>query len=137
MKRTSFTLGVLALCIAGAGWVAWNASAAGTEGGPTTTCLFRMATHLPCPSCGTTRAIVQAVRGDIAGSLATNPFGLADLFGMTILFVWSASDLLSRKDLLFRFYRKAEECIAGRKWIAAAFCGVVVLNWIWNIAKGI
>jgi len=41
-------------------------------------CAFARLTHLPCPGCGSTRAMVALARGDLAGVLRSNP--LAPLF---------------------------------------------------------
>ena len=43
---------------------------------PIDLCAFRMLTGLPCPTCGLTRALVRAIQGDFAGSLAMHPAGL-------------------------------------------------------------
>ncbi len=43
---------------------------------PTSTCLVKIATGLPCPACGMTRASLRLLRGDLAGSLATHPLAL-------------------------------------------------------------
>ncbi len=38
-------------------------------------CAFARATHLPCPGCGSTRAVAALFRGDLAGVLHMNPLG--------------------------------------------------------------
>lgn len=38
-------------------------------------CTFARLTHLPCPGCGSTRAVWALFRGDLRGILANNPFG--------------------------------------------------------------
>ncbi|GIU90755.1 MAG: hypothetical protein KatS3mg010_1854 [Acidimicrobiia bacterium] len=43
---------------------------------PPAVCPLRSTTGLPCPLCGMTRAVVAAVRGDLAGSLRFNPAGI-------------------------------------------------------------
>ena len=43
---------------------------------PTSTCLVKIATGLPCPACGMTRASLRLLRGDLAGSLAMHPLAL-------------------------------------------------------------
>lgn len=46
-------------------------------------CLFRQWTGLPCPTCGSSRAILSLVRGDPAGALSVNP--LAAVAVVTLL----------------------------------------------------
>jgi hypothetical protein len=36
-------------------------------------CPFHLATGVPCPGCGTTRAALALARGDVLGALAFNP----------------------------------------------------------------
>lgn len=38
-------------------------------------CAFASLTHLPCPGCGSTRAVQALVEGDLDGVLRMNPFG--------------------------------------------------------------
>lgn len=47
----------------------------GIEDGPVL-CPFRLLTGLSCPGCGLTRAWVYGTHGQLAESLAANPFGL-------------------------------------------------------------
>lgn len=42
-------------------------------------CPFRLATGLPCPGCGMTRAWVFLVHGDLSAAVAANPFALVSL----------------------------------------------------------
>lgn len=52
-------------------------------------CSFARATHLPCPGCGSTRAVWALAHGDVAGALRMNPLGpvLAALVGLLGLLV--------------------------------------------------
>ena len=49
---------------------------------------------------------------------------------------WIIFDLLLKKDTLFRFYNRTE-LFLKRKWIAIPAILLVILNWIWNIYKGL
>jgi hypothetical protein len=42
-------------------------------------CPFHALTGVPCPGCGTTRALVALAHGDFAGALAFNPLATAAL----------------------------------------------------------
>ncbi len=62
-------------------------------------CVFRLATGLPCPTCGTTRAFGRLAQLDLRGALLMNP--LAAL-GALLLVAWGVVDLvlLPRKSAL-------------------------------------
>lgn len=138
MKRSSFYIFVLALALGGYAWVMWTVLAGGgsTPAVPDV-CLFRTITHLPCPSCGTTRAISDLLHGDLRASLLTNPFGMIDMLALLILPLWSLGDLIRRKESLYCCYRRWESYIIGRRWLVSAAVVLVALNWIWNIRKGL
>lgn len=49
-------------------------------------CIFALTFHTPCPACGSTRAVLALLHGDVAAALRFNPFGpfaalLLALFG--------------------------------------------------------
>ena len=74
--------------------------------------------------------------GDIQSALFWNPFGI---ILMTILIVspfWISYDVVSRKETLLKAYIKTE-LILKRKWIVLPAILLVMLNWIWNISKGL
>ena len=64
-------LGLLGLGCAGAA-VVWPAVSQAT--GASLICPLRTLTGVPCPLCGMTTAAVALTRGDLAASLAANPF---------------------------------------------------------------
>lgn len=97
-------------------------------------CVFKNATGIPCPSCGSTRAVLLLSKGDIVGAMLMNPIGI--LLGIILLTVplWMLYDVLFQKETLLNFYRKTEQ-ILKRKWIAIAVITLILANWIWNIYK--
>lgn len=50
-------------------------------------CAFATVTHHPCPGCGSTRAVLALVSGDLAGVLRNNPFGppMAVVLGVVVV----------------------------------------------------
>ncbi len=91
-------------------------------------CFFKTITSIPCPSCGTTRFLL----GDFTHG---NPLGIivgsAMLLPIGVIF-----DLITGGDRVFRMYLWVEnKC--RQPLIAAFLIGLVVLNWIWTIAKGL
>jgi hypothetical protein len=64
----------LAAAAAGALAIACAVSPQRVDSGPIL-CPFRLATGLPCPGCGLTRAWVFIAHGDFGAALRANPFG--------------------------------------------------------------
>jgi hypothetical protein len=50
--------------------------------------------------------------------------------------LWIIFDLVGQKDTLFQTFNRAE-LIMRRKWVAVPAILLVILNWIWNIYKGL
>lgn len=51
---------------------------------PYPTCLLKLATGVPCPACGMTRASLRLLRGDVLGSLAMHPAALPLAVGLAV-----------------------------------------------------
>ena len=99
-------------------------------------CIFKNVTGIPCPSCGTTRAIQFILQGKIIESLYMNPFGIIVAVLMTIAPFWILYDVIFKKESFLFFYKKSEETIRI-KWLSIVLIILVVTNWIWNIYKGL
>ena len=127
---------VIVCSLAGSAWVAWNrVNYVPTD--PHTginMCLFRAATGLPCPSCGTTRSVLDITRLDFADALHTNPVGFIIAFVIIIFPFWVLYDLSANKSTFYNFYITAEATIRKR-WVTISLVLLVAANWIWNIYK--
>ena len=99
-------------------------------------CLFKRITAIPCPSCGSTRSVISLIKGDIAGALYWNPFGVLLICALLITPVWIFYDMVSRKESLLTMYLNMEQFVS-RKWIAIPGIIIVIMNWVWNITKGL
>ena len=51
-------------------------------------CPYRLATGGWCPACGCTRALGAVIRGDLAGSVAYNPWSMLLLAQATVITSW-------------------------------------------------
>jgi len=52
-------------------------------------CAFRGITGIPCPTCGSTRAVVHLAQGDIGASLVMNPLVSVCFLGAVVYFLYS------------------------------------------------
>ncbi|MDO4781759.1 MAG: DUF2752 domain-containing protein [Capnocytophaga felis] len=99
-------------------------------------CMSKHLTDIPCPSCGTTRSVVSFFEGNFVKSLYFNPLGiLASLF-LLIVPIVLLYDLLFCKTLLYQMYVKSEEYLK-RTYVYISLIFLILLNWIWNIQKGL
>ena len=93
-------------------------------------------THIPCPSCGATRSVLYLTKGEIAEALYLNPIGVILVTIMIVVPIWLLYDVIFHKNTLFQFYRKIELTL-NRRIIAIPAILLVLMNWIWNIYKGL
>jgi len=97
---------------------------------PLTLCVFKGLTGLPCPTCGSTRALGRLFALDFAGALAMNPF---TTLVTVIVAAWAVADLA----LLPR--RRALDLDVPKRLGFALRVGALILflaNWVYLIAAG-
>lgn len=117
------------------GWLAW-ASWQTTHQHDFTPCLFKNATGIACPACGSTRSVLLLSNGHITEALLTNPLGIVSAAILLITPFWLLYDVFLKKDTLYKSYRKAENIIRI-KWVAITLIILILINWAWNIQKGL
>lgn len=106
------------------------------QGSHSTACFFKSVTGIPCPACGNTRSVLAFLRGNLYSALFINPLGIIMALLMIALPVWIVYDTVAKKETLYYFYKKAEKTIA-LKPVVIIFVLLIVMNWIWNIKKGL
>ncbi len=99
-------------------------------------CFIKSVTGIPCPSCGSTRAIQLIFQNKWIDSLAMNPFGIVVAVLMIVIPTWIFFDVVFKKETFFKWYKKIE-VIIRKPWLATILILVVLLNWIWNIYKNL
>lgn len=102
---------------------------------PATVCVVKNVTDLPCPSCGTTRAVSVLFDGHIINSLQLNPLGVIAALAMLIFPIWIFFDLITRSDSFYQVYHHTEKKMAN-KYVMALIAMLLAANWAWNIKKG-
>jgi hypothetical protein len=93
-------------------------------------CFFKVGTGLPCPACGSTRALGRLFEMDFAGAFAMNPLAAA---AALVLVPWAVADLalLTRGRAL-----DAEIGPGAGRGLRIAAVAAVALNWAWLVAAG-
>lgn len=136
MSRNKLYILLSTACAAGYIWLAVIYHQRTTNSLEPGVCLFKRLTNIPCPSCGSTRSVLSLMNGDIQSALIWNPFGIILMAILIVSPFWILYDVESRKKTLLNAYIKSE-LILKRKWIALPAILIVMLNWIWNISKGL
>lgn len=136
MQRNKLYSLVLIASLSGIIWISWNLINESNSNLIYTSCIIKSATNIPCPSCGTTRSIITLIKGNIVESLSVNPLGIL-LSMLVILFpIWVLMDFIQKKSRFLYFFRDVEKFFQRRE-IAITSIILILLNWIWNIYKGL
>jgi hypothetical protein len=123
-------------CLAGYTWLYFSITKNITENKSVEICFIKHLTNIPCPSCGSTRSIISLTKGDFIGALNINPIGYLVALIMLVAPVWVLADTIMNKNTLFDLFQKIETLLK-RPMIAIPLILLVIINWIWNITKGL
>lgn len=132
MTRSAFYRLVIMLMLLGYAWLAW----AYRHSDGDSLCLFCQFTGLPCPACGSTRALLALWQGNVGQALTLNPLGLVLALMLVGVPVWWVADALCRRDTLYRCFLQID-ALLHRRAVFLTFVFVIVANWIWNISKAL
>ena len=119
----------------GYGWLAWSISQHHKHH-DFSPCIFKNVTGIACPSCGTTRSILQLSQGYFKEAVLTNPIGIILAIVMIVVPFWLLYDILFKKDTLYNSYKKFES-VLQIKWVTIILVILIIMNWAWNIHKGL
>jgi len=133
MSRKKLYLFVTLASVVGCLWVLFNVISPGGAHTPDL-CIFKNITGIPCPSCGTTHAVLKLMHLDWKGAFYDNPLGYIIAAALLVLPAWMAYDYSQKKSSFFTFYKKTEAFIR-RPWVAAMLILLVTANWMWSIYK--
>lgn len=97
---------------------------------PVTLCVFKGLTGLPCPTCGSTRALGRLFALDFPGALAMNPF---ITLVAVVVGAWAVADLI-----LLPARRALDVSVAPRLGLALRVGALVLFlaNWVYLMAAG-
>tara|TARA_B110000240_G_C13381316_1_gene402655 strand:- start:40 stop:459 length:420 start_codon:yes stop_codon:yes gene_type:complete len=136
LGRKKLYLILLLLSIVGYFWVYFNLTHSLPANKSIEVCFYKHITNMPCPSCGATRSVILLSEGDFTAALLLNPIGYIIAFIMLIIPVWIIIDLVKRGKSLFDFLKKTEAYLE-RSRISKILIFLLIINWIWNITKGL
>ena len=125
-----------AACAAGYAWLCYVLAATADNTNIASVCLIKQGTGMPCPSCGSTRSVVSLLHGDLLHALYLNPLGIIVLLVMLVAPLWIIYDVVFSRYSLLLWYRKVEQ-VFKKPPVAILLIALVLINWIWNIVKGI
>jgi hypothetical protein len=138
MKPSQVYLLFITLVLAGYGWIGFHLIKPEHNVQERTiigTCLFKSATGISCPACGTTRSVVHLAHGHVLQAAGLNPFGFVAAFFLILIPGWLIYDLISKRRTLFRAYVRTEETLKTKAWLYIPMIAIVLVNWFWNISK--
>lgn len=132
MNKRKLYITLLSISIAGYIWLFFSSSSDGTHFWRG--CGLKQFFHIPCPACGSTRAMRLLLTGEFKESLLLNPNGLVLLSAMMIIPLWIVMDLLLNKDSFYNSYQYVEQKLKNKR-ILFSFLFLYLINWGWNLMK--
>lgn len=100
---------------------------------PSTLCLLRRMTGVPCPTCGMTRAFVAMGRGDVVAAARHHPLGPVAFVAMAAAALRSGDIAITGRRRLTRLTRRAGQALAA---LAVAAVGWWLVRLAWMAADG-
>jgi Protein of unknown function (DUF2752) len=99
-------------------------------------CLFKSITGLACPGCGTTRAGLALLDGNILAALETNPVGIITTIVLAVSALLFSYDVFTGEKVLLTTAQKAERALKNPRVLISALT-LILMNWSWSIVKGL
>jgi Protein of unknown function (DUF2752) len=96
---------------------------------PFDTCLFKIVTGLPCPSCGMTHSFISLGHGHVREAFFYNLMGPFVYFSLLVILSISIYELFSGKYVLSILWKRYQ----GGILVAVLF--LALASWIWNFYK--
>lgn len=95
-------------------------------------CPFKALTGLPCPGCGGTRVFRLLCEARVGEALMLNPLSVLLIVFLAVSAAWLTVDIIRDRQSYISFMT--------RRWprlVVAAVIAALLLNWLWNICKGL
>jgi hypothetical protein len=134
MSKKKLYFLILGLGMVGYSWIILNHYLFRTEKPTLNVCLFRQVTGIPCPSCGTTHAVLSITQGNFREALNENILGFPVSMILIIFPTWILIDLIRKKDSFYQFYYSAESFLR-KNWVTWPALAFLLINWGWHIFR--
>ena len=134
LNRTKLYLFLMLVCLAGYTWLYYSFKH--IDSNIVGVCILKHVTNLPCPSCGSTRSVISLFTGNFLEAFRINPLGYVVVIIMLFTPLWITFDIITKRKTLVAFYQKSE-IFLKRPHVAIPLILLIIINWIWNITKGL
>ncbi len=95
-------------------------------------CIFKNITGYPCPGCGITRGSILLFKGEILESILLNPAAIVVNIMALVAIVLIIRDSVKGTTLFQKLSTQKMN-----PYLLILLVVLVILNWIWNIYKGL
>lgn len=136
IKRNKLYTTMFIACLAGYTWLYFSISNNETIIQNFEVCLIKYSTGIPCPACGTTRSIGSLIKGNLDEVIKINPLGVLVAIIMLVAPIWIIIDVFTKRKTFLVSYNKIETSLKKPR-NAIPLILLVIINWIWNINKGL
>jgi hypothetical protein len=79
---------------------------------------------------------MSLAEADFQKAFLTNPMGYPVAAALLLLPLWMLFDLIAHRRSLADAYQRAEVHLRQRRW-AIPLIAAMIINWCWNISKGL
>lgn len=136
MTRIKLYRFILIACGIGYIWIIYNLLSQTSDLENYSVCIIKNITGVPCPSCGSTRGVLEILNGRLYQALLLNPLSFIVLFGVLLIPLWISFDFIIKSSSFYLFFKKTEEILRKPKLVLFLIF-LMILNWVWNIYKNL
>jgi hypothetical protein len=99
-------------------------------------CFIKSIINVPCPSCGTTRSLMALAIGEFENAFYWNPLGYLIGSLMILLPLWIITDFILKSSSCYLCYEYLASRLLQKKYTFPVII-LILINWYWNIKKGL
>ena len=99
-------------------------------------CPINSVTGIPCPSCGTSRTILQILEPDLIQSSLFNPLGIIVLTAVVVLPIWTLRDLIRGERSMYLTAGTGEQLLQSNRILRYALLALIATIWLGLVLQG-
>lgn len=123
-------------CLAGYVWIYWFLINTTRSTLSFEVCFIKHISNIPCPSCGSSRSVISIIQGNFLEALRINPLGYIISIIMIVSPAWIIVDLVFKIKSFYNAFLLMES-IFKKYLVSIPLILLLIINWIWNIYKGL